>query len=279
MAPSLERTASSAKTKSNKKKNATITSSPPPPPARQQSIHQILKSHESKRASEELETPEASPNSKKRKILQGDKDRNNSSQSPVKPVSKASMYNFSSSRGSGSAVVDLTKSPVSSPNHRSRRISVTARVDTSNLNGAPKRIIVKNLRDTPRSDPNQYLINTFKGIDEALTALFKDRQPSWSNEELYRGAENLCKLGKAKELWKIVQESCKKHVAEDFRSNLVVRAQEGNVEVLEAVLDAFTIWNAQRVCFFPVCSTSLHADRQADQTSRYINLPRPSVSA
>lgn len=251
MAPSLERTASSAKTKS-KKKNATITSSPPPPPARQQSIHQILKSHESKRASEELETPEASPNSKKRKIFQGDKDKNNSSQSPVKPVSKASMYNFSSSRGNGSAVVDLTKSPVSSPKHRSRRISVTARVDTSNLNGAPKRIIVKNLRDTPRSDPKQYLENTFKGIDEALTALFKDGQPSWSNEELYRGAENLCKLGMAKELWKIVQESCKKHVAEDFRANLVARAQEGNVEVLEAVLDAFTTWNAQRVCFCPV---------------------------
>lgn len=248
MAPSLERTASSAKSK-NKKKNVTaIASSPPPPPARQQSIHQILKSHETKRASEELDTPETSPNSKKRKTVQNDEDEDDSVPSLVKAVSKASMYNFSSPRGNGSAVVDLTKSPVSSPAHRSRRISVTARVDTSNLNGAPKRIIVKNLRDTPRADPNQYLINTFKGIDEALTALFQDRQPALSNEELYRGAENLCKLGKAKELWKIVQESCKKHVAEDFKNTLLSRAQEGNVELLEAVLHAFSTWNVQRVC-------------------------------
>jgi len=242
MAPSLERTASSTKTKS-KKKNAT----PPPPPSRK-SIHDILKTHEAKRASEELEIPEASPNSKKRKILSSDKDKNIELEPAVKQVDKVSMYNFSSSRAGGSAVVDLTKSPISSPNYRSRRISVTARVDTSNVNGAPKRIVVKNLRDTPRSDPSQYLIDTFKGIGEALTAIFDDRQPSWSNEQLYRGAENLCKLGMAKDLWRIVQQSCKQHVYETFEMGLLVRDPESNVSLLETVLHAFSTWNTQRVC-------------------------------
>ena len=166
------------------------------------------------------------------------------------------MYSFPTRHAIGSTVVDLTRSPTASPSQRTRRLSVTSRVDTSSTNGAPKRLMVKNLRTTPRSDPSQYLDKTFKALEDALTAIFNNQQPALSNEELYRGSENLCKLGKAKELWKMLQDRCKRHVSRDLSVPLVGRAGSDSVDLLKDVLEAWSTWNKQLVsdvCLDSVC--------------------------
>lgn len=277
MAPSLERTKSSSKKTTLKQAASTAGSATPPAPARQSSISQLLKSQESKRASEE---PQDSPSSKKRKLF----SHNNHStiQQPAQPVSKASMWNFGSTRSNGGGVaIDISSSPISSPNHRSRRVSVTARVDTSNTNGAPKKIIVKNLRAGPRTSPDQYVSKTFASLEDALSAVFGNKQPQLSNEELYRGSENLCKLGKARELWKVVQERCRQHVAQDFRAPLLARASEDNIAVLTAVLEAWSTWKAQlliiRGIFFYLDRAYLLHERQPMLYETAINQFRDEV--
>jgi hypothetical protein len=252
MAPALERTTSSAsKHKKNRKQGPTTPAERP-----QHSISHLLKSHESKRVPEDHnDTSTFSPESKRRKL--------SSEATPLAPaqqVSKVNMYSFPTRHAIGSTVVDLTKSPTTSPSQRTRRLSVTSRVDTSNTNGAPKRLMVKNLRTTPRSDPSQYLDKTFKSLEDALTAIFNNQQPALSNEELYRGSENLCKLGKAKELWKMLQDRCKKHVFHDLSVPLVERAGSDSVDLLKDVLEAWSTWNKQLVsdvCTHAVCYTDV----------------------
>jgi len=269
MAPALERTTSSASKHKKSKKQAPTT----PAERQQHSISHLLKSHDSKRVSQDHnDTSASSPESKRRKL-----SSDATPLAPVQQVSKANMYSFPTRHAIGSTVVDLTKSPTASPSQRTRRLSVTSRVDTSNTNGAPKRLMVKNLRTTPRSDPSQYLDKTFKSLEDALTAIFNNQQPALSNEELYRGSENLCKLGKAKELWKMLQDRCKKHVSYDLSRPLVERAGTHSVEVLKDVLEAWSTWNKQLVS--EVCHDAVYvANAVKAHHSCYLLLPRSCLS-
>ena len=156
------------------------------------------------------------------------------------------MYNFGATR---SAPIDSPDSK--QPNARGRRISNAGPLSMSSApNGqgfGTKKLVVKGLKPANRSKPNEYIINTISQLDAALVALFKDEKPVQSNEELYKGAENLCKLGNAPELAKLMDKRCKEHIGGTIRPKLAQKATEANADVLTAVVGAWKVLHRQTV--------------------------------
>lgn len=188
---------------------------------------------------------EYSPNGKRRR--RGSTLLSQSS-TDVAPVTD--MYNFSITSSNGEEAIDLTGSPPNvpiSPHRKARRLSLTARVDNSSPMKGLKKLPVKNLRAGPKTDPSEYCNKATGQLTEALAAIFENRRPQLSNEELYRASENLCKLGRAPETTKILLEKCKQHILVDFKQPLAERAAEDSVEVLRVVLEAWSTWNKQLV--------------------------------
>lgn len=107
---------------------------------------------------------------------------------------------------------------------------------------------VKNVRPAAPADKSEYIASAMAKFSEALTAIFADKRPTLSNSELYRDVENMCRLQKGVEVWTLVQNTCLKHVFDDFKKPLVAGADEGNVSTLKAVLKAWKTWNTQLVC-------------------------------
>ena len=83
-------------------------------------------------------------------------------------------------------------------------------------------------------------------LDDAITAIFADKRPQQSNEELYKGCENLCKLGRAPELTRTLKDRCKTQIStlkEDFTG--ITDGKDSLV--LNAVLAAWRLWTRQVV--------------------------------
>jgi len=213
------------------------------PLGKQRTISQLFTSSEQKR-SRERASLEFSPDSKRRK-LRPTKDPATPLPPPRKVASAESMYNFPSSRSScNGGVIDLTKSPTGP---RTRRVSSGGRMDKFTPYTGAKKLIVKNLRTTPRSDPGQYCNHIADQIDSALTSTFNNERLALSNEELYRGVENVCKLGKATQLAQRLFQRCKEHITGEVKQSLVSRVGEKDVDVVRSVLAAWSLWNKQLV--------------------------------
>jgi Cullin family/Cullin protein neddylation domain len=107
--------------------------------------------------------------------------------------------------------------------------------------------VVKNLRTTPRVDPQQYFERVWKQQDSALSASFNDEKIPYSLEELYKGAENVCRQGKAPELYKRLRQKCKEYLEGQITENLKQTASrsETDVAVLKAFVEAWSRWQRQ----------------------------------
>ncbi|KIV93361.1 hypothetical protein PV10_04578 [Exophiala mesophila] len=154
----------------------------------------------------------------------------------------ANMYSFSSKTPSN-AVVDLT----SSPDSTKRKLSfATPRPSTFNPNQGPKKLIVKNLRTVPRIDPQQYFDSTWAKEDKALNAIFAGSMDSYSLEELYKGSENICRQGKAAELYKKLKNKLESHLTDNVQDGIRRdAAASSDVEVLRSFLDSWSTWQKQ----------------------------------
>jgi cullin-4 len=182
----------------------------------------------------------ASPKSKRQKLQPVA-----SSPPPQDSLPLQSMYSFPSrSKGNG-PIVDLTNSPTASPSPR----RVTKAFAQSNYNphlGA-KKIVVKNLRTTTRSDPKHYLNQTWKKLDISLDAIFGNQEIPFSLEELYRGVENVCRQGHAEELCGKLEEKVKLYALASVKSGHLANLEKDAVAILRAVAAAWLIWNKQIV--------------------------------
>ncbi|KAK4997717.1 hypothetical protein LTR66_002914 [Elasticomyces elasticus] len=179
-----------------------------------------------------------SPNSKR---LRPDhsltSDRTQRASTPRPPEE---MYTFASKATNGN-VVDLTSSPPSK-----RRLS-GVRPGQQNFNphlGA-KKLVVKNLRTPSSWDPNKYFEQIWSQLDAALNTIFEYGSVTASMEDLYRGVENLCRQGKAKEVNERLYERMRHFVSGPLKEELMIRKVEENVDMLRAVLGAWKKWNDQ----------------------------------
>lgn len=151
------------------------------------------------------------------------------------------MYNFSntdSGAGSGAA-----------GGGRPRPINATPRQNNFTPHTGAKKLVVKNLRK-PRLDQDSYFEKAWGQLDAALGAVFSGGKPETSLEELYKGAENVCRQGNAASLSKKLQDRCREHVSGKLREALVAKAEGGsNIEILRAVVDTWATWQSELVCF------------------------------
>jgi hypothetical protein len=172
-----------------------------------------------------------------------------SPESATNTHSFANMYSFPSTRTKTNGVVDSTgSSPTSSPPSAVRKTSLSTQTRplAFNTHQGPKKLVVKNLRTTPRVDPQQYFEKVWAQETTSLTAIFHDDKVHHSLEELYKGSENVCRQGKAAELYSRLRQKCEEHLSEVVTEDLkLVATGSSNVETLKAVVLAWAKWQRQ----------------------------------
>ena len=110
----------------------------------------------------------------------------------------------------------------------------------------PKKLVVKNLRTAPKADPEQYFEKVWGQLDVSFTAIFKNERPPYSLEELYRGAENVCRQGKAAETYKRFRQRCEAFMSQDMKEDLKSKADgRSDPDTLKAFVEAWTKWSTQ----------------------------------
>lgn len=148
-------------------------------------------------------------------------------------------------------VVDLTESPpstqFSSAQSQNNSVRVAKPKQLSSHLG-PKKIVIKNLRDVPRADPNHYFDQVWSQLDAALSAIFRDVEVPYSLEDLYKGVENLCRQDRGFSLYKKLSEKCKNELTSQLKYPVTEEAQNiTDTAVLQAVAGAWSAWNTRLV--------------------------------
>jgi cullin-4 len=113
--------------------------------------------------------------------------------------------------------------------------------------GGPKRLLVKNFKPTRKVDPKAFLDQTWQKIDKALDTIFAQGAIDFSLEELYRGVENVCRQGMARDVKERLVAKCKAYVGGSLTAKVKESVGRGNIEVLRATLQAWAVWNEQVV--------------------------------
>lgn len=221
-------------------KNQTNSTSSPPEP-RQQTISHLFSSTREKKNLQQL-----SPSSKRKRTSSSQLD--SPTASPALSATSCNMYNFSTkSNGGGGDVIDFSSAASGSPRSKQKRMSIGAKIENAPSVGGPKKLAVKNFRTAAKADSNEYVNKTVSELEAALSAIFGNQRPALSNEELYRGAENVCRMGHAPQLAKMVAAKCKAHVTQDLKSSLLKIVDGKDIEVLRAILDIWVVWTGQLV--------------------------------
>ncbi|KAI4100300.1 MAG: hypothetical protein L6R37_005555 [Teloschistes peruensis] len=106
----------------------------------------------------------------------------------------------------------------------------------------PKRLVVKNLRKT-KTDPEKYVNNVSTQLDAALSAVLADEKLAYSNEELYKGVENLCRQGRATMLYNNLCEKCRQGISSRIEKPLTKRVSEmEDTDLLQEVIQEWDAW-------------------------------------
>jgi cullin-4 len=172
---------------------------------------------------------------------------------PTPAMSTASMYHFPSKRASipGNAeIVDISSSPDNSPAKAiGQRNGMRKATPNMQANAGPKKLLVKNFKPTRRVDPKIFLDQTWQKVDAALETIFQQGQIDFSLEELYRGVENLCRQGLAKDAKERLVTKCRGYVGGTLKAKVKDMVGRKHVDVLRATLQAWATWNEQMVSF------------------------------
>lgn len=186
------------------------------------------------------------PSSKRAKLDHSSKSH------PPSTIATNKMYDFSKPNH-----IDLTNgnAPAMMTTVQQKPVGMATSSDTG-VDTGPKKLVVKNLRKTPRSDPEKYFNDVWAKLDSALSAILSNEKVSYSNEELYRGSENLCRQGRAAPLFKTLCEKCKQGISNQFQKPLVSQALElDDIGILRANIEAWDAWNVRLV---RACCCSRH---------------------
>lgn len=161
--------------------------------------------------------------------------------SPQKSASDASETVCSKSTGIDSKSlpdVPLKYSPAR------RKTNGVVRPTGSAQNKALKNLVVKNLRKTPRADPNKYYDQVWAQLDAALTAVFRNETIPHSKEELYRAVETLCRQDRAPPLYKKLCARCREQASTCLKEPLVKQASIlKDTDLLRVVVEAWSSWS------------------------------------
>ena len=203
-----------------------------------------------------------SPNKRQKRDLSSCES---TTEAQAKLIEPENMYTFNTNGPRKTTVIDLTSSPETSPAKgpfMQRRINGDVRPTNFTPHIGAKKLVVKNFRTTSKSCPDQYYNQIWSQLDVALSAIFSGEKTPYSNEELYRGVENICRQDRAPALFQQLRDKCGKNVSTNLKPSLIRSAIKGSdTSILRAVVTAWSTWNTQLVLL--VLSTVL---RQAKLT-------------
>lgn len=150
------------------------------------------------------------------------------------------MYTFPS-RTQPNGIIDLTqsKSTMAKPVNGARAFGQLGQM-------GPKRLVVKNLRTTPKVDPVEYFERKWREQSAALDSLFSGGDVKILLEELYKATEHICRQGRAAELFGRLREKCTKHLTDTIQPQLEKACQEtSSIQALQAFTNAWNLWQTQ----------------------------------
>ncbi|KAI5280599.1 hypothetical protein KEM54_003620, partial [Ascosphaera aggregata] len=147
------------------------------------------------------------------------------------------------------AAADMYSFGPSSTGMRASTSSAAQTVKTSSRSNlftphtGAKRFVVRNLKSKPRVDPDDYIQRSWKQLEDALAAVLRNETPRLSLEQLYRGAENICRLGNAQHLLENISARTDNHLTTVVLPRLQRRVQtQDHVDVLRAINQAWLEW-------------------------------------
>ncbi|CAD6576480.1 MAG: hypothetical protein ASARMPREDX12_007903 [Alectoria sarmentosa] len=165
---------------------------------------------------------------------------------PMQTLQIEDMFKFSSPKSRQAAeVVDLTEPLGSSP----VRNKVNA-IRPTNIGprAGPKKLAVKGLKTAFRADPDEYYNTVWKRLEASLLAIFAGEKLPYSNEELYRGVEIVCRQRKAADLYEKLKSTCSWNILHNVYEPLIqISGNDNAVDVLQSVVRAWSRWNKQLV--------------------------------
>ena len=180
--------------------------------------------------------------------------------SPIKAIAADEMYNFTTSKlrpPPPSEVVDLTTSPHASPPRK--QANGMGRPFNLVSHTGPKKLVVKNLKSVPRSNPDDYANRVWEQLDVSLTALFEDSKLPYSLEELYKGVEFSCRQDRGPVIFTKMREKCTLGMTSLVQqTTLQSSACHSDIEVLRLTIHGWSRWNRQ---FDTIRSIFFYLDR------------------
>ncbi|KAH0562716.1 hypothetical protein GP486_002621, partial [Trichoglossum hirsutum] len=165
--------------------------------------------------------------------------------SPSKMRSMKANSNVIDLTGSSTPSTPRASSVVSQSPSVSSRSPSAARPSNFQPHTGAKKLVVRNLRKTPRLGPEAYFDQIWIQLDAALTAIFNSEKLPYSLEELYRGVENVCRQDQAAKLYEKTKERCRAYVATNLKAPLLEKTSHSDVEVLQAVQSSWKKWYRQ----------------------------------
>jgi len=182
-------------------------------------------------------------------------------------VTEATMFNF----GTQEVPVDLTNSPVNSS-----RVQLPPPIPSNNVRpSAPsktlppqcssgvKKIQIQNLHKPTRNNADRYFHTTWESLSTALTAIFNRERIPMSLEGLYRGVENICRAGRAPELFSLLNICCKDYVSAQLKPKIIQAVGNDVIQVARVVNAEWTQWEKQLVAMSLVLQWQLLMLRRA----------------
>ncbi|KAI1331202.1 cullin-4A [Xylariaceae sp. FL0255] len=113
-------------------------------------------------------------------------------------------------------------------------------------NNGARKLVIKNLRTESRqSDLQRYYQNTENELNDALDAIFDQKQPRQPLERLYRGVEDLCRHGGAQGLYRMLKGRCQSYLNDRLLRSILTSAGSSNIDVLKSVHKHWVIWTEQ----------------------------------
>ena len=120
------------------------------------------------------------------------------------------------------------------------RFSVGGNVAQSSV----RKIVVKHLKPTPPSVPQQYYQNTYDKLLQSTRAVLREEVITESLESLYRGSENLVRNGQGQMLYDAVQKEVAEYAKTDMKAMLVKQYQGIDADVMGQIMEVMvSVWD------------------------------------
>ncbi|KAI1116078.1 ubiquitin ligase subunit CulD [Nemania sp. NC0429] len=137
-----------------------------------------------------------------------------------------------------------------SPSIMSKSLGARPAVPNPTKSGRPfegaKKLVISRLRTTPYpSNLEHYFEKRRNELADALAAIFKQQQPRQPLETLYRGVEDICRHGAARELYATLRAQCESYLNGPLLEAIMEDGGSSDVDMLMSVNKHWVVWNTQ----------------------------------